>query len=540
MLSLLKNNKNLLVLSFFSAYFIIGILIFDDFGISIDEDNTRINGLVALKYLFELLSLDQTNLFNSIPSIKDWKEKGIGYIFDLPTAYIEYLFKIEDTRQYFLMRHLINFSFFYIASVYFYFLIKNRYKSIFFALLGTLFLILSPRIFAESFYNNKDLIFLSLFIISTFYSINFIENPSSKSAILFALFSSLSIGIRVIGIVLPLIIFIIYIINILRNENNKSYFIKNLFIFFIFLILFTIIFYPFLWDDPIRNFLQIFSILSNFDIGIFNFYLGNYISAESLPWHYSLVWLFVTTPIFYLFLFFIGITFILTRFFSRLIKIDHNNSYKDLWRGNKELQDLLHLFIFFIPIFSIIILHSTLYDGWRHLYFIYPSFLMVSLSGLNIIIIKFFKNKKLIPIILSLILIIPTFTWMIKNHPHQYVFFNSIFKNNYDKYFTMDFWGVSNFNAMMYVAQNNEGNIIVSNLSNSDLELTKKFLPQNLRDNIVISGDLKNSDFLFNNFIFWGGIDKVNKEFLDKNFTKYYELKVNNVSINTIYKNTNK
>ena len=66
----------------------------------------------------------------------------------------------------------------------------------------------------------------------------------------------------------------------------------------------------------------------------------------------------------------------------------------------------------------------------------------------------------------------------------------------------MDFWGVSNFNAMMYVAQNNEGNIIVSNLSNFDLELTKKFLPQNLRDNIVISGDLKNSDFLFNNFIF--------------------------------------
>ena len=60
---------------------------------------------------------------------------------------------------------------------------------------------------------------------------------------------------------------------------------------------------------------------------------------------------------------------------------------------NKELQDLLHLFIFFIPIFSIIILHSTLYDGWRHLYFIYPSFLMVSLSGLNIIIIKFLKIK---------------------------------------------------------------------------------------------------------------------------------------------------
>ena len=36
-------------------------------------------------------------------------------------------------------------------------IIKNRYNSYFTALLGAAFLVASPRIFAESFYNSKDI-----------------------------------------------------------------------------------------------------------------------------------------------------------------------------------------------------------------------------------------------------------------------------------------------------------------------------------------------------------------------------------------------
>ena len=56
-----------------------------------------------------------------------------------------------------------------------------------------------------------------------------------------------------------------------------------------------------------------------------------------------------------------------------LIKKDANIRIADnLWRGKKELQDLIFFLTFSIPIFITIILYSTLYDGWRHLYFIYP------------------------------------------------------------------------------------------------------------------------------------------------------------------------
>ena len=37
-------------------------------------------------------------------------------------------------------------------------MIKERFNSYFYGVLGALFLFLSPRIFAESFYNQKDIV----------------------------------------------------------------------------------------------------------------------------------------------------------------------------------------------------------------------------------------------------------------------------------------------------------------------------------------------------------------------------------------------
>ena len=53
MLSFFNNKKNLLTFIFFLTLFFLGYTIYDDYGISIDEDNTRINGFVSLKYLYD-------------------------------------------------------------------------------------------------------------------------------------------------------------------------------------------------------------------------------------------------------------------------------------------------------------------------------------------------------------------------------------------------------------------------------------------------------------------------------------------------------
>ena len=103
----------------------------------------------------------------------------------------------------------------------------------------------------------------------------------------------------------------------------------------------------------------------------------------------------------------------------------------------------------------------------------------------------------------------------------------------------MDYWGVSNYNSLIYISSNTKKKITVSNFGNSDLNLSKSLLPKNLRKKIIISGTFDNSDFIINNFTFWKGRNLKKEKLLNKNFEKYYEIKVDDVSINVIYKKRN-
>ena len=306
MISYLDSKKYFLISLYFFTLLTAGFFIFPDYGISIDEDNTRINGFVSLKYIFEIFLpnlVNETDKFTNIPSMTEWNEQGIGVIFDLPTAFLEWIFQIEDSRKYYLMRHFVNFLFFFVSVYFFFLLIKNRYDSWIVGILGSTFLFLSPRIFAQSFYNNKDIVFMSLFIISLYTAINFLEKPDFRNAIIFSIISSLAIDIRILGVFLPILVFLIYIINIYWVENYKNNTIKPLLLFLILTPLFITFFWPYLWQDPLGNFIIIFKKLSNFDENIYNFYLGQYISAKNLPWHYPIVWILISTPFFYIFLF---------------------------------------------------------------------------------------------------------------------------------------------------------------------------------------------------------------------------------------------
>ena len=109
-----------------------------------------------------------------------------------------------------------------------------------------------------------------------------------------------------------------------------------------------------------------FKYLSDHTLTNHTFYLGNYIFSKNPPWHYHLVWILVSTPTLYLTLFIIGFIFIAQRITKRLLKIEKNDSYIDLWRGNKELQDLIFFLTFLIPLIVAIDFRSISYDFGRN------------------------------------------------------------------------------------------------------------------------------------------------------------------------------
>ena len=200
------NYKKISIVLIFSLLLIVGVLNYDDYGLSWDENYHRGNGFVSLNYIRSLLEL---NIYPGFPDFENYFSAQYGVIFDLPMAYLEKLFLINDSRNYFLMRHLINFLIFFISCICFYLLLLRRF-TFKFAILGLVFFILSPRIFADSFYNMKDLVFLSLFVISLYFSIRFLDKISYKNAVLASLFCSIAVSSRIMGIIMPFIIIIFF------------------------------------------------------------------------------------------------------------------------------------------------------------------------------------------------------------------------------------------------------------------------------------------------------------------------------------------
>ena len=77
----------------------------------------------------EFLPISSSGHLVLVSELTDWQDQGLGIIFDLPTALFEYLFKIEDSENYYLFRHITNYLFFLTSLFFFFMIIVKRYQS---------------------------------------------------------------------------------------------------------------------------------------------------------------------------------------------------------------------------------------------------------------------------------------------------------------------------------------------------------------------------------------------------------------------------
>ena len=157
---------------FLFLYLLIGLTIYKDYGVGIEEHFQRQNGFYWLSHFLSFTSFDdlkiaadikyQSILINnpSLPDANFFKFYGIA--FDLPLAFIEIFFNKNSSKLYFEIRHLFSFLAFFISSIYFYKIIKRRFSNNIIIFLFTFFYIFTPRIFGDSFHNNEDILLLSL------------------------------------------------------------------------------------------------------------------------------------------------------------------------------------------------------------------------------------------------------------------------------------------------------------------------------------------------------------------------------------------
>ena len=533
---------------FFFSYFCTGIIIFKDYGISIDEEFHRFSGFYWLDYVlsffnFEILNnvvsfkLSEINGF-TLPNPKD--NLSYGVVFDLPLALIETIFNFKTYKDIFFLRHFANFLIFFIGSIYFYKILSNRFKNNFIIFCGLLFYIISPRIFGHSFYNNKDIILLSFITISIFYYFKTIDNFNLKNILCFSFFSALACSTRVVAIFIPLSFLLFYFFSLLNKKTNKD---QNLQIIFyiIFFIFFTILTWPYLWNNPVNNFINSIKFFSKHYLTIQMLFNGQYIHSNTLPFKYLPVWIFITVPIMNLTFFLFGFFYYLKRSLLRMINIKPISIYEDFWRGNKEKKDFFIFFNFFIIFIYLALSNVILYTGWRQVYFLHFFLAYMSTFGLYLILnIAKSQKIKFLTIALVVIFLFVNIIDLIRFHPYQSLYFNSILTKEQKNSFEIDYWGISGvkfLKKILTLEKNNNNKINVATASFLPLERSLKLLDENdsLKINIV-GQEYNKADYIFDN-----NISEVNK-FLNrkyeipKNFNKIDEFKIDNIIIYKIYK----
>ena len=98
----------------------------------------------------------------------------------------------------------------------------------------------------------------------------------------------------------------------------------------------------------------------------------------------------------------------------------------------------------------------------------------------------------------------------------------------------MDYWGLSNKQALEFLINIDNGDIKVMSVSTSDLRLSKKILKKKQRERIYIMDNFENSDYLVDTHYSWKA-EKPSQDILD-NYYLLYEIKVDGIPVNSIYK----
>jgi len=449
-------NPKIISAGFFIAVFVLGLAVYKDYGISLDEPAQRLIGIVNVNYVAQVFGmqtiLENTHFANfTVQTLAQIQDRHYGVIFEFPAALLELFLNPSDQRTIYEARHLLTFIYFFIGLIAVYSLANLRFRNWKLSLLACTMLILSPRFFADAFYNDKDIVFLSAYALSALTMIRYLIEPTFKRGLIHALATAIAIDTRLISIAIPLLTIFLLMIKS-SEEKGKIYSTIKSALFYLFTsALFIIILFPYLWANPLAHLIEAFYSISQHLHSGSVMYMGTATPNNKLPWHYLPVWISISTPVLYTTFFCLG-ALSTCREISKLL----------IFRNQDQLIDFIFLGLIIGPIIAVASSHTHIYNGWRHLYFVYPFFILIAIKGMATLW-KIFGRYKYSQIVMASILIVNfgyIGGWMYINHPLQNLYFNFLAGKNWNSTYEVDYWGLANRTALQKILSQDSGKSI--------------------------------------------------------------------------------
>ena len=456
---------------------IAGVAVVDDYGVTWDEPTQRALAAVSADYALE-----------RDPALLAHRNRHYGVAFELPLLFAERALGLEDSRDVYLARHLLTHFFFVAGGFACALLVYRIHGSRALALFALLLFLLHPRLYAHSFFNSKDIPFLSMFMICLLLTHRAFRNDTGSAFLLAGAGIGLLTGIRLAGVVLFAAVLAMRALDLLfaRGRAERGRVLASGGLFALAAAFALYLSWPYLWSDPAGHLAEAFARSADFPHELWELYRGEVVDRPDPPFHYVPVWFAITTPVVALATGAAG---------AAAVAWGSLRRPREALRNTELRFGLLLAACLALPVIAAVALESRLYNGWRQMYFLYAPFCLLAALGLQRLAAALRRTplrSGTATYALAAAGLGVTLYSMIDVHPHQQVWFNALVDRTTPERlrsrYELDYWGHPYREALEYLLGAYPGAVVsVDTQTDGILHHNRAILPEADRRRIVVA-----------------------------------------------------
>ena len=428
------------------ANLIVGSWALPGFGESTDELSQH---LYAEGTIQAVKSLFATGTFPAYFFEEEPKQGSHGPAFIVAVTLLRDLFLPTGSPfERLLFSHFMYFTMFLVGIISLFFLARRWVSEA--AAFGTALLFnTQPILVGHAFMNPKDVVFMSLFTASTVLGLwmvdraeNYIQGTSKPlvngfrsflgqflcvdvwlAGLLLGFSSAIRIAAPLVGIIV-----LAYILLSRKWHALTRFLAYGLIAFF-----FMIVFWPYLWPDPIGRLIGSILISSRYSDVHLTLFKGMLVDSHQLPRSYLPVLLTVQLTETTLLFLVVGILSIFRKIHWDLV--------------------VLIVIWFALPAGVIIGLRVSLYNNFRQVFFILPPLFLITGFGLDRLLT--IVRRPVTRFLILFLILLPGLYANVTLYPYQYIYYNQIVGglNGAYRVFELDYWSLASKEAQAYINQ---------------------------------------------------------------------------------------
>ena len=471
-----------------ALFLLAGLALAGDYGVNYDEYDQRQIARGNLNYILGRADHIATSHYH---------DRVYSAVIELPLLLAEQAAGLSDPHYINRLRLTLIHLVFILGAFFCYRLTWHLSGSRLIALLALLIYLLHPRLYAHSFFNSKDLPFLSMLTIALYLLERAFRRDTMGAFLLLGIGVGLLVNLRIMGAMLfPALIAMrgldwFYAGN--GPERKRILVTAGLFVLTAGLTVYALA--PYAWTNPLDYLLTNLALTVNHPAVWPQLFQGEWRLSDALPPHYNAVWFAITTPPLILLLGLVGMAAIAAQGFRRPGAAFRNTRLRFL---------LLLAAVFLLPALAASLLGSVQYDNWRHLYFIYAPFALLAALGGGGLAAALSRRRRwragvygLAAAGLGLILL-----QMAQLHPLQYDYFNFLVDRNTPDYlrtqYGMDQWRFAHRAGLEYLLKRHPGETLAVRVAEQRPLLT---LPPAARQRLRLDRYARHADYALNSVI---------------------------------------